>query len=153
MGSFGLSILLFSMLFVGQIAEVKGEVISEEVVATESVASTAMEPRMMIPGGDVTVNTVEDLVDTIQGVEMDKTIHLGDSFPRVLTARIAIEYNKPFKITIDGEQADGNPIELKTALGDRHFFINNIIGSGSITLKSLILTGLREIDSSGNVIV
>lgn len=132
-------------------------VISEEEVTEVGEASTVEPDRVkslggitqtsLVLGSEVTVDTVADLVDTIQGAEMDKIIHLGSGFPTVLPDVITISYGKTFNITIDG-----GGLELKPADNKKHMDIRNT-STGTITFKSIDFKGLREDSKVGGGLV
>lgn len=120
--------------------------VDEEEAAVEP-ALQAITPMSVMIGANVTVETVADLIDTVNNAEMDKVITLGESFPTTLSDVITLAPNHDFNITIDGSRASGK-ITIMPATNKRHISVTST-KAGIITFKSINFQGLTSIGGGG----
>ncbi|TLG71771.1 InlB B-repeat-containing protein [Culicoidibacter larvae] len=99
--------------------------------------------KAVLPGASVTVETVVDLVDTVNNAEMNKTITLGSSFPTALSGVITLNITHNYNITING-----NNKVLTPAANQKHFNVTST-GSGTITFDSIQFKGLTSNGADG----
>ncbi|TLG71812.1 InlB B-repeat-containing protein [Culicoidibacter larvae] len=123
--------------------EVYGEDTSSDNNQEAGATAAAIQPMSLIPGANVEVNSIQDLIDTVQQAEMDKVITLGASFPTTLTSAINLTIPHNYNITIDG-----NGVTLLPLAGQKHFNVTNN-GTGLVTIQNMTLQGLTSLDGNG----
>ncbi len=104
-----------------------------------------LAPFGLITGADVTVNTWEDLKDSVEQADVDgKVIHLDPSLAGAMpaTADFTIAHNNSVII-------DGGGISLNAPSGGAHFRITNS-GTGTVTLQNIKLDATG---GSGSVVL
>lgn len=115
----------------------------ENKVEEAKEAKAEIAPRALIPGADITVDTVADLKDSIQLAEQDKTITLSSSFDPNTIQGVVINKANAYNVTVDF----GN--KTITPAGGKQLTISQNAG-GQLLLKNIHIAGTG---ASGGIVI